>query len=255
MTETITKTVLITGAAKRIGRAIALDLAAHGFDVVVHTNHSLLEARQTVNEIRQKGGKAQLIEADLSKLDETERLISEASSIFGPIGTLVNNASLFLDDDAAAFHSENFDAHFAVHVRAPSILTAELAKQLPTGQSGLVVNIIDQRVLALTPRFYSYTLSKSALWAATRTLAQSFAPRIRVNAIGPGPSFRSERQSPKDFQTQINGTILARGPQPEEFGRTVRYFYDMPSVTGQLIALDGGQHLGWETPDIAEIRE
>jgi NAD(P)-dependent dehydrogenase (short-subunit alcohol dehydrogenase family) len=255
LSESIAKTVLITGAAKRIGRAIALDMAAHGFNALVHTNQSVLEAEQTINEIRQKGGKAALIRADLSKLDETERLIEVASRIFGPIGTLVNNASLFLEDEAQSFHNENFEAHFAVHVRAPSILTAELAKQLPASQSGLVVNIIDQRVLALTPRFYSYTLSKAALWTATRTLAQSFSPRLRVNAIGPGPSFRSERQSPEDFQAQIDGTILGRGPQPEEFGRTIRYLYDMPSVTGQMIALDGGQHLGWETPDIAEITE
>ena len=230
-------------------------MAAHGFKVLVHSNLSLSEAEQTVNEIRQKGGEAAKIVADLSKLDDTERLISQASGIFGPIGIVVNNASLFLEDDASSFHNENFDAHFAVHLRAPSILTAELAKHLPVGQNGLVVNLIDQRVLSLTPRFYTYTLSKAALWTATRTLAQSFGPRLRVNAIGPGPSFRSSRQSPEDFQAQIDGTILKRGPQPEEFGRTVRYLYDMPSVTGQMIALDGGQHLGWETPDIAEINE
>lgn len=255
MSENIIKTVLITGAAKRIGRAIALDLAAHGFNVLVHTNQSVPEASQTVNEIRQKGGKAEIIKADLSKLDDTQGLIQKAMRIYGPIGLLVNNASLFLEDEAQSFHSENFDAHFAVHLRAPSILTAELAKQLPSDQSGLVVNIIDQRVLALTPRFYTYTLSKAALWTATQTMAQSFGPRLRVNAIGPGPSFRSARQSPEDFQAQIDGTILGRGPQPEEFGRTIRYLFDMPSVTGQMIALDGGQHLGWETPDIAEIKE
>lgn len=253
--ENIPKTVLVTGAAKRLGRAIALDLASHGFTVVVHTHKSVSDAALTVNEIRQKGGKASLIEADLTQLEQTESLIEKASAICGPIGVLVNNASLFLEDDAQQFNNAHFEAHFAVHVRAPSVLTSALAQQLPSDQSGLVVNIIDQRVLALTPRFYTYTLSKAALWAATQTLAQTFAPRIRVNAIGPGPSFKSERQSDADFQAQISGTILERGPAPEEFGRTVRYLYDMPSVTGQMIALDGGQHLGWETPDIAEIRE
>lgn len=255
MIENIPKTVLITGAAKRIGRAIALDMAAHGFNVLVHSNQSQQLADETVNEIRQNSGKAEKIVADLSQLSETERLIGDANSIFGPIGVLVNNASLFLEDEAQSFHNENFEAHFALHVRAPSILTAELASNLPEHQNGLVVNIIDQRVLALTPRFYTYTLSKAALWTATQTMAQSFAPRVRVNAIGPGPSFRSERQSPEDFQAQISGTILGRGPQPQEFGATIRYLYNMPSVTGQMIALDGGQHLGWETPDIAEIKE
>jgi NAD(P)-dependent dehydrogenase (short-subunit alcohol dehydrogenase family) len=255
LNNTIPKTVLVTGAAKRIGRAIALDMATHGFSVLAHANKSVEDARQTVNEIRQKGGKAELVVADLSQLDETKRLIPQAQDIFGTIGVVVNNASLFLEDNAGSFHNENYEQHFAVHVRAPSILTQALDAQLLDGQSGLVVNVIDQRVLALTPRFYTYTLSKAALWTATQTLAQSFAPRLRVNAIGPGPSFRSKRQSPKDFQAQIDGTILARGPAPEEFGRTVRYFYDMPSVTGQLVALDGGQHLGWKTPDIAEIQE
>jgi NAD(P)-dependent dehydrogenase (short-subunit alcohol dehydrogenase family) len=127
--------------------------------------------------------------------------------------------------------------------------------QLPQDMNGLIVNIIDQRVWAPNPRFYSYTLSKSALWTATQTMAQAFAPRVRVNAIGPGPSFRSERQRPQDFQAQIDGLILKRGPQPDEFGRTVRFLFDTPSITGQMIALDGGQHLAWETPDVAEIPE
>ncbi|MDH0113283.1 SDR family oxidoreductase [Agrobacterium pusense] len=253
--EDIPKTVLITGAARRLGRAIATDLASHGFAIAVHANESIAQAEEFANEIRQKGGRAAAVQADLTQSAPTAALIEKASSALGPIGVVVNNASVFLGDTAEAPDPDIFDAHFAVHVRAPSLIAAAFVEQLPANKSGLIVNIIDQRVLALTPRFYSYTLSKSALWTATRTMAQSFAPRVRVNAIGPGPTFKSERQAPEDFQAQIDGLILKRGPAPDEFGRTIRFLYDTPSVTGQMIALDGGQHLGWETPDVAEIPE
>lgn len=255
MNETIPKTVLITGAARRMGRAIAEYLASQGFAVGIHARSSLGEAEAIANTIRQNGGRAAVVQADLENSDSTEKLMGAAHSALGPIGILVNNASVFQHDSADEFDSAAFDAHFAVHVRAPSILGAALVRQLPDDMSGLIVNIIDQRVLALTPRFYSYTLSKSAMWTATKTMAQSFAPRVRVNAIGPGPSFKSERQEPEDFQAQIDALILKRGPQPDEFGRTIRFLYDSPSITGQMIALDGGQHLGWETPDVAEIPE
>lgn len=253
--EKIPRTVLITGASRRLGRAIAEDLATHGFTIAVHARSSILEAEEFANTIRQKGGKAQAFAADLADIHSTTELMEKASNALGPIGVLVNNASIFRSDSADAFDSATFEAHFAVHVRAPSILAAGLINQLPQDMNGLIVNIIDQRVLAPNPRFYSYTLSKSALWTATQTMAQAFAPRVRVNAIGPGPSFKSERQRPQDFQAQIDGLILKRGPQPDEFGRTVRFLFDTPSITGQMIALDGGQHLAWETPDVAEIPE
>ncbi|WP_284776663.1 SDR family oxidoreductase [Agrobacterium sp. lyk4-40-TYG-31] len=255
MNENIPKTVLITGAARRMGRAIAEFLAAEGFAIGIHARSSLGEAEDFANTLRQNGGKAAVIQADLEDSASTEKLMEVANSALGPIGILVNNASVFRHDSAETFDSAAFDAHFAVHVRAPSILGAALLRQLPENASGLIVNIIDQRVLALTPRFYSYTLSKSAMWTATKTMAQSFAPRVRVNAIGPGPSFKSERQEPEDFQAQIDALILKRGPRPDEFGRTISFLYDTPSITGQMIALDGGQHLGWETPDVAEIPE
>lgn len=255
MNQTIPKTVLITGAARRMGRAIAEYLSCQGFAVGIHARSSLVEAEAFANTIRQKGGQAAVLQADLEDSVSTEKLMESAHSALGPIGILVNNASVFRHDSAEEFDNAAFDAHFAVHVRAPSILGAALVRQLPDNMSGLIVNIIDQRVLALTPRFYSYTLSKSAMWTATKTMAQSFAPRVRVNAIGPGPSFKSERQEPEDFQAQIDALILKRGPQPDEFGRTIRFLYDTPSITGQMIALDGGQHLGWETPDVAEIPE
>lgn len=231
------------------------DLASQGFAVAIHARSSIMQAEALAHEIRQKGGKAIALQADLSDGLSPSLLMEKATSELGPVGILVNNASIFREDSATAFDQAAFDAHFAVHVRAPSILSASLVRQLPERMQGMIVNIIDQRVLALNPRFYSYTLSKAALWTATQTMAQTFAPRVRVNAIGPGPSFKSERQRPQDFQAQIDGLILKRGPQPDEFGRAIRFLFDTPSITGQMIALDGGQHLGWETPDLAEIPE
>lgn len=255
MSEEKLRTALITGGSKRIGRAIALDLAANGFAIAIHANASLAEADALVAELRQEGKKAVSVKADLRNLSETATLIKRASAGLGPIDLLINNASTFQNDSAGQFDAEAFDAHFAVHVRAPSILAAAFVEQLPAQVSGLIVNMIDQRVWALNPRFYSYTLSKSALWTATQTMAQTFAPRIRVNAIGPGPTVPSVRQTKEDFQAQIDGLIMKAGPGLEEFGRTIRFLFDTPSITGQMIALDGGQHLRWETPDVAESME
>ena len=249
------KTALVTGGARRIGKAIVDDLAAHGFAVAIHANTSLDEAEAMADKIRRQGGKAVALAADLSETAATERLIAEATDALGPLGLLVNNASLFKPDSLDALDPDLWDRHFNVHVRAPSILVRDFARQLPAANSGLVVNIVDQRVWNPTPRYYSYTLSKAALWMATRTMAQALAPSIRVNAIGPGPSLPNERQDPRDFQQQVQGLILKTGPRLDEFGRTVRYLFESPSVTGQMIALDGGQHLAWETPDVAEIVE
>ncbi|WFU10058.1 SDR family oxidoreductase [Rhizobium sp. CB3090] len=255
MSQEKLRTALITGASKRIGRAIAEDLSANGFAVALHANQSLDEAAEVVAKLRQQGKKAVAIKADLQNSAETSTLIERAVAELGPLDLLVNNASVFRGDSADLFDAEAFDAHFAVHVRAPSILAADFARQLPKGIPGVIVNIIDQRVWALNPRFYSYTLSKAALWTATQTMAQSFAPDIRVNAIGPGPTVRSVRQTEEDFQAQIDGLILKVAPGLEEFGRTVRFLFDTPSITGQMIALDGGQHLAWETPDVSESME
>ena len=249
------KTALVTGGARRIGKAIVDDLAAHGFAVAIHANTSLDEAEAMAERIRRQGGTAVALAADLSETAATERLIAEATEGIGPLGLLVNNASLFKPDSLDALDPDLWDRHFNVHVRAPSILVRDFARQLPATKSGLVVNIVDQRVWNPTPRYYSYTLSKAALWMATRTMAQALAPSIRVNAIGPGPSLPNERQDPRDFQQQVEGLILKTGPRLDEFGRTVRYLFESPSITGQMIALDGGQHLAWETPDVAEIVE
>ena len=255
MSEKRLRAALITGAAKRIGRAIAKDLADNGFSVAIHANGSLAEAEEFAAELRQSGHRAAAVQGDLTKINETEKLIQKASDALGPLDLLVNNASIFHEDSLRAFDAGIWEEHFAVHLRAPSILAAKFAEQLPQSADGLIVNIIDQRVWALRPSFYSYTLSKSALWTATQTMAQALAPRIRVNAIGPGPSIPSERQLQEDFQAQVAALILKRGPELEEFGRTIRFLFETPSVTGQMIALDGGQHLAWQTPDVLEIKE
>ncbi|MCX8999009.1 SDR family oxidoreductase [Rhizobiaceae bacterium BDR2-2] len=248
-------TALVTGGARRIGRAIVEGLAEQGFAVAIHANRSIDEAQELSGTLNRAGGRTVALAADLEDTGATGTLIARAAAALGPVDLLVNNASTFRNDEATTFDARTFDAHFAVHVRAPSILAAAFARALPGDRHGLIVNVIDQRVWALTPRFYTYTLSKAALWTATQTLAQALAPRIRVNAIGPGPSMRGERQAETDFQAQVDGVILKRGPAPDEFARTIRFLYETPSITGQMIALDGGQHLAWETPDVAGISE
>ena len=252
MQNSIPKVALVTGSAKRLGRAIAEDLAAHGFAVALHANGSLEAAEAVAAGLRSEGKKAIALKADLSNISETGSLIARTEAEFGTVGLLVNNASVFEDDTAVDFDAEIFARHFDVHVRAPAILSGALVKALPEDRAGLIVNIIDQRVLSLKPSFFSYTLSKSTMWTATRTLAQAFAPRVRVNAIGPGPTLISERQRPEDFQAQIDSLPLKRGPSLDEFGRTIRFLFDTPSITGQMIALDGGQHLIWNGTEINE---
>ena len=249
------KTALVTGGAKRIGRAIVEDLAAHGFAVAIHCNRSVEEASALAKDVVRKGGRATVIEADLLDLPAAESVIGRAADALGPVGLLVNSASIFEDDAAAAPDFDVWDGHFSIHLKAPALLTARLAETIADGQEGLVVNIIDQRVWRLTPHYFSYTLSKSALWTATRTLAQAFAPRLRVNAIGPGPTVPSSRQAQADFDAQVEGLIMKRGPAPGEFGTTIRYLWETRSITGQMIALDGGQHLAWQTPDVTGIVE
>jgi len=248
-------TALVTGAAKRIGRAIAQDLARHGFAVAVHFNRSRDEAEALAASIREAGGRAAAVCADLTDMGAVDSLVGKAAAALGPVDLLVNNASLFHADSLPDFDLDGWDRHFAIHVKAPAVLARAFARALPADREGLIVNMIDQRVWRLTPGYFSYTLSKSALWTATRTMAQALAPRIRVNAIGPGPTLKGERQQDRDFQAQLDGVLLKRGPELSEFGATVRYLWAARSVTGQMIALDGGQHLAWETPDVTGIAE
>ncbi|MFB2551156.1 SDR family oxidoreductase [Ensifer soli] len=249
------KTALVTGGARRIGRAIVEDLAAHGFAVAIHAHRSLDEAEALAATLRRSGATAVALAADLADPDACARLLPAAAAALGPVGLLVNNASVFLKDSLETLNGGTWDAHFDVHVRAPSLLARDFAAALGDDQSGLIVNLVDQRVLAPNPRFYSYMLSKAALWMATQTMAQALAPRIRVCAIGPGPTLPNDRQNRADFEAQVAAVLLKRGPDLAEFGRTIRFLFDTPSITGQMIALDGGQHLAWETPDIMEIVE
>lgn len=248
-------TVLVTGAARRIGKAIALDLAAHGYRIAIHANSSAEEAEAVAGSIRDTGGVADVFLADLSDSEAVRNLYPEVRKRLGTPDIIVNNASVFEADEVRNFDEERFDRHFAIHVKAPAILAEAMAAGLPDGQDGLIVNIIDQRVWSLTPRFFSYTLSKATLWTATQTMAQALAPRIRVNAIGPGPTLANERQKTDDFARQAAAVPLQHGPQLDEFGATIRYLHEARSVTGQMIALDGGQHLAWETPDVVDVGE
>jgi NAD(P)-dependent dehydrogenase (short-subunit alcohol dehydrogenase family) len=236
---------LVTGAARRIGRTLALTAARAGYDVVVH--HRDTGAEETAAEIVALGRRAVVVSADLADAGDCRRLIAEAPA---PLTLLVNSASLFEDDLIQTLTPEAWDAAQAVNIRAPVLLSQAFAAALPAGQAGLIVNIIDQRVLRLTPQFFSYAVSKAALWAATQMLAQGLAPRIRVNAIAPGPTLASVHQSPADFAAEARAVPLGHGPTPEEIGQALAYLIDAPSVTGQMIAVDGGQHLSWKPPDI-----
>lgn len=250
-----TATALVTGGARRIGRAIVEDLAAHGFAVAIHSNASAAEAGQLADSINRAGGRAAALVADLTDMAATDGLVAAAEAALGPVTLLVNNASVFTDDTVQDFDWSGWDRHFALHVKAPALLARRFAEALPVGREGLIVNIVDQRVWRLTPRYFSYTLSKAALWTATQTMAQALAPRIRVNAIGPGPTLKNTRQENADFAAQVDGLILKHGPELAEFGATIRYLWQARSVTGQMIALDGGQHLAWQTPDVTGMIE
>lgn len=251
----VPKTALVTGAARRIGRALALDLAQAGYAVAVHHHSSRAEADAVVAEIAARGGKAVALAADLADEDAVTQLLPEAAAALGPVGVLVNNASIFENDTVATATRESWDAHLAINLRAPFVLTQALAAQLPAAPGGVVVNLLDERVWNLTPYFVSYTVSKSALWTLTRTLAMALAPRIRVNAIGPGPTLPSARQSTAQFLERCANMPLRRGASPAEIAAALRFIIDAPAMTGQMIALDGGEHLGWAQPGQAPVFE
>lgn len=249
------KTVLITGAAKRIGRQIALDLADDGWDVVVHYNRSASEAEDLVRLVRAKGRNATAVQGNLADQDIGEKLIARSVESIGPLTALINNASKFEFDRVGTLGAELWQSHMDINLRAPVMLAQAFAKQLPTLENGNIINLIDQRVWRLNPLFFSYTIAKSGLWTATRTLAQALAPRIRVNAIGPGPALPSSRMGDEDFAKQESLTLLGRGTSPVEISQTVKFILSQPGITGQMIALDGGQHLVWKTADVVEVKE
>jgi NAD(P)-dependent dehydrogenase (short-subunit alcohol dehydrogenase family) len=243
-------TALVTGGAKRIGAAIVRDLASHGFQVAIHCNRSVAEGNALAEELRAAGAAAAVVRADLADGESLARVIADATAALGPLTLLVNNASVFLKDGFGGLDIGVWQTQFDVNLRAPVFLAEAFAAQLPDGCDGNIVNIIDQRVLKLTPKMPSYTLTKAALWTATQTLAQALAPRIRVNGIGPGPTFPNQYAQDQRMTKEVTGIPLRRAVDPVDIGRAVRFLVDTPSITGQLILTDSGQHLGWQTPDL-----
>lgn len=248
MSEQSHKNALVTGGGRRIGRAIAEGLAADGWNVAIHCFQSREDADALANDLASRGVRATAICARLDAEEELAGLLRGAEKALGPISCLINNASVFEPDTIETVTADSWDRHMAVNMRAPLFLSQSFAKALGNNRRGNIVNIIDQRVWNPTPWFVSYAASKAGLWSLTQSLALALAPRIRVNAIGPGPTLPSPRQDEDDFRAQEAATPLGRGADPEEIAAAVRFILSASSMTGQMIALDGGQHLGWEYP-------
>jgi NAD(P)-dependent dehydrogenase (short-subunit alcohol dehydrogenase family) len=252
----IPRTALVTGAARRLGRSIALALAEQGFDIAIHCGSSVVAAERTRMEILGLGRRAVVLPADLGDEAQVTPLLALAAGKLGPVGVLVNNASRFDRDEWHDVTRESWDSHMESNLRAPFVLTQAFALALPPNAEGVVINMIDQRVWSLTQHFVSYTLSKAGLWALTQTMALALAPRIRVNAIGPGPALPSPRQSQEQFAQQSASVPLGHGTDPAEVARAVVAILSLPAMTGQMIALDGGQHLQWaSSTNVSELEE
>lgn len=241
---------LVTGGGKRIGRAICLKLAEAGFDIAIHHRGSDGAAEAVAVEVRALGRRAAVVEADLTDEARVRDLVPAAIAALGPLAVLVNNASVFEDDRVGTLARDSWDKHIETNLRAPLVLSEAFAAQAPDGSA--IVNLLDQRVLKPDPRFFSYALSRNGLWWATRTLAQALAPRIRVNGVGPGPTLPSIHQTRADFEAEAAAVPLQRAASPEAVADAVAWLVDAALVTGQMIAVDGGQHLAWQTPDILD---
>lgn len=246
-TTGVPRAALVTGGAVRLGRAIALGLARDGFAPAIHFRSNAAEAERTAADCRALGVAGVALAADLACEAETATLVARATAALGPLGVLVNNASLFERDEWDTATRDSWDAHLEPNLRAPFRLMQDFARALPADAAGVVINLLDQRVWSLTPHFVSYTVSKAGLWALTQSMALALAPRIRVNAIGPGPALPSPRQTAEQFARQCASVPLRRGTSPDEVADAVRALLALPSVTGQMIALDGGQHLQWQS--------
>lgn len=244
----MTKTVFITGGAKRVGRTIALELAAAGYDIAIHFHESAQEAEALSQEIEGLGRRAALVQGNLEDEAAVEAMLPEAVRQLGPVTALINNASLFVRDEVDEVTRAGWDRQLMVNLRAPFVLMQHFARLLPAGMDGAVVNMLDQRVWNYTPHFVSYTVSKAGLWTLTQTMALALAPRIRVNGVGPGPVMPNEQQSPEQFRTHWSSLPLQRQIDPAEVARAVRFLLESPAVTGQMIAVDGGEHMAWAQP-------
>ncbi|WP_037299821.1 SDR family oxidoreductase [Rubritepida flocculans] len=253
--KTIPRHALVTGGARRLGAAMARALAQAGFDVTLHVHASRAEGEALAAELRAMGRRAQVLAADLAREEEVQPLLGQAEAGLGPLGVLVNNASTFTRDEWHDATRASWDHHLEPNLRAPFVLTQHFAARLPAGAEGVVANLLDQRVLSLTPHFVTYTVSKAALWALTQQLALALAPRIRVFGIGPGPALPSSRQSQEQFDRQCRSVPLQRGTSPEEVARALLALLALPSVTGQILCLDGGQHLQWAPAGAASAPE
>lgn len=252
----MTGAALVTGAGQRIGRAIALDLARAGYAVALHCHRSRAAADEVAAEILTAGGDAAVIVADLADAAAVQRIVPQAAKAVGPLDVLVNNAAVFEMDTIETATAKSWDLHLDINLKAPFFLSQAFAAQLPMAAAeGNIVNLIDMRVWRLTPFFASYTVSKAGLWTLTQTLAMALAPRIRVNAIGPGPSMPNARQTAAQFARQVADTPLKRGAAPEEIAAAVRFLLAARSMTGQMLALDGGQHLPWRSGPKTEDAE
>jgi len=230
---------------------MALHLGAHGWSVAVHYNTSQGDAEETVSLLHERHVHAAAINADLTMEDDVERLVERAREAVGPLTALINNASVFEEDSITTMTRASWDKHIETNLRAPLVLSRNFAEQLPGGQEGAIVNLLDQRLLKPTPQFLSYGVSRAGLYWLTITLAQALAPRIRVNAVAPGPTLKNERQSDAHFSRQQAATILGHGSTPDDIVGAVRYLLEARAVTGQMIAVDGGQHLIWKTADVS----
>jgi NAD(P)-dependent dehydrogenase (short-subunit alcohol dehydrogenase family) len=251
----IPRAALVTGAARRLGAGIALALAEAGFSVAVHARDSHAEAEATAAGVHAKGVASCVLQADLAREDQVATLLPAAAEALGPIGVLVNNASTFERDEWSDVTRASWDQHMEANLRAPFRLMQDFARALPAEAEGVVVNMLDERVWSLTPHFVSYTLSKAGLWTLTQTMALALAPRIRVVGIGPGPALANMRQTPEHFRRQAEATPLGRPTSPEEIARAVLAVLALPSYTGQMLALDGGQHLHWSPGNGSPIVE
>ncbi len=249
MTEKSKGHTLVTGAAKRIGREIAIALAEDGWTVGIHHRRSAADADALCRSLTNAGKRAYVVAADLDDDADIDRLMDEAVSAAGPVTCLVNNASVFEHDSLETLSRDSWDTHMNVNLWAPIKLAQSMENRLPDGETGNIVNIADQRVINIPPGFLSYTISKAGMWAMTQSLALALAPRIRVNAIGPGPTLPSPRQTQEQFDMQADRVPLGHGAGAGEIADGVRYILSASSLTGQIIALDGGQHLGWEFPE------